>query len=86
MTCTNCSREAVWVFKTPGISERPYCEAHLPTPYRGTTNVVPASDTDSASEAEEEAPEAAEAPQEPVEEKAEEKPAPRPRKRQSAKK
>lgn len=44
MNCINCEREARWIFAVSGIADRPYCDAHLPSLYRGTGSVQPAPD------------------------------------------
>lgn len=62
MMCINCAREPIWVFQTPGVSPRNYCDLHLPTAYRGTPAVSPAP-KDEPVEVEPEAEPVVEAPQ-----------------------
>lgn len=44
MNCVNCTEPAKFVFQAPGVADHPYCEAHLPAPYRNTEWVLPAPD------------------------------------------
>jgi hypothetical protein len=41
VTCVNCEKPPVWVFKTSGVRDTLYCNPHLPSAYRGSRSVTP---------------------------------------------
>lgn len=73
LQCINCDQEALWVFRTTGAVEQPYCAKHLPLPYRGSGSLHLAEDNSSPEvEEPESAPE--EEPQDEPQEEPEDKP------------
>lgn len=82
LQCINCDQEALWVFRTTGAVEQPYCAKHLPIPYRGSGSLHA---VESPSEVEEPESAPAEESHDEPEDKPEDDPKPKPTRRRRKK-